>query len=129
GLESLVRRSLDQDDAASGRQLATWLCAVVALQAAGAFLKRRPLQARLKGARPMGGATAWLLLFNYILSLMIGFTIVALLGWTGEDSPWPIFVVPAAAAIPTYLIHRALAPVKRAPRIPWLNTPWIESVA
>ena len=88
--ESLVQRSIGQDDPVAGRQLAIWLLIVVVLQAAGAYLKRRPLQSRLKGARPLGGASFWLLIFSYILNLLIGFTIVSLLGWTGEDSPWPI---------------------------------------
>src|SRR5947209_1641101 len=38
-LESLVQRSLGQDDPVAGRQLATWLGAIVVLQALGAYLK------------------------------------------------------------------------------------------
>jgi len=128
-LETLVQRALGQDDPIADRQLAIWLIAVVALQCVGAYLKRRPLQSRLRGTRPLGAASFWLLLFNYILSLLIGFTIVSLLGWTGEDSPWPIFVVPVAAGVPTYLIHRALSPVKGPARASFLDAPWIEWVA
>jgi hypothetical protein len=126
-LESLVQRTFGDDDPVAGHQLAIWLTVVVALQAAGAFLKRRPLQSRLKGSNPLGGATLWLLLFNYILTLLIMSTIVATV-WD-QESPWPIFVVLIAAVIPTYLINRALSPVERRARVPFLDAPWIERVA
>lgn len=113
--ESLVQRSIGGDDPAAGQGLALLLGTVVLLQAAGAYLKRRPLQARLAregAARPMGCATTWLLLFNYILSLLVLITIVALVPALNDAEPWSAMAVMVIAAVPTFLVYRALSPVK-----------------
>jgi hypothetical protein len=132
GLASLVQRSIGGDDPAAGRQLALLLGAVVVLQAVGAFLKRRPLQARLgekAGANPLGCAATWLLLFNYILSLLILVTIVALVPALNDAEPWSAMAVMVIAAVPTYLVYRALSPVKPGHTPSVLDSPPVEWVA
>lgn len=132
GFESLMQRSLLGDDPVAAEQLALLLSAVAVLQAVGACLKRRPLQARLARegkTRPMGCTTAILILFNYILSLLILITIVALVPALSDSEPWSAIAAAGLAVIPTYLVYQALTPVRRAEPHSWLDSPKVEWVA
>ncbi len=124
---SLVAGAIGDNDPLASRQLALLLSTAVVFESAGAYLKRRPLQARLAQSKhgSAGCATTWLLLFTYILNLLIGITIVALLGLS-QDSPLPIFAAAVLAFVPVYLFHRALSPPKAQPHPSWLDSPQAE---
>ena len=125
--ESIVARVFVENDAAAARQLGILLSIVVVLQCIGAYLVRRPLQAR--SPKDMGGLGTVLIFGNYILSLLILITIAVCFGWA-QDSPLPALLAGVVAGIPTYLVYRALQPV-RNPRggKTWLSSPAVEWIA
>jgi hypothetical protein len=101
------------------------------LQAIGASLKRGPLQARLThqgGVRPAGCVSTWLLLFNYILSLLILITIVALVPAStmrSRGQRWRPWSLPSSRPISstaqlTVVKHGALPSRLEAPPVEWV---------
>ena len=132
GLASLLKRSLFDNDPVAGNLLALWLGTIFVLQTAGAYLKRRPLQARLARLQRtdgLGCLTMTLLLFNYILSLLILITITAVEPALTDLEPWTIFAVMIIGAVPTVLLYRAIMPGKPPKPSPWLDSPQAEWVA
>ena len=124
--ESIVGRVFVDNDAAAARQLGILLSAVVVLQCAGAYLVRRPLQAR--SPKDMGGLGTVLIFGNYILSVLILITIVVCFGWSG-DNPLPFFAAGVLAAVPAYFFYRALQPLRHPTTGRWLASPAVEWVA
>jgi hypothetical protein len=129
--ESLVAGAIGADDPVAAQRLAYWLVAAVVLQAIGAYLKRRPLHARLARLKPapMGCASTWLLIFNYMLSLLILITIVALLPWATAAQPWSSIAVIFVAMVPTYLVYKAMSPPRRPEPPSPLSSSRVEWVA
>lgn len=125
-----VQNAVTSNDPSVARILAAVLALVVVLQAVGAFLKRGPLQARLaqRGVSSnMGCLGIVLLMFNYILTLFALAAILTLMGYTVESNPIPLFAVIALAVVPTYLVQRALSPmrstrkqVRTSPHVEWV---------
>ena len=132
GLESLMQRSLLNNDPVAAQQLALWLGAIFVLQAAGAYLKRRSLQAHLAKRGPatgLGCPAMGLLLFNYILSLLILITIIALVPALSDAEPVSAIAAMFIAAVPTVLVYRAMTPSRQARPTSWLDSPQVEWVA
>ena len=130
--DSLVQQALGSNDPVAANALGLLLVVVFVSQMAGAFLKRKPLQARLAQRGPagdMGCLGMSLLIFNFVLSLFVVATILALFGWTGGDSPLPYFAGFVVAVVPTHLVSRALSPKPPAGDKPWQYSPTVERVA
>lgn len=120
-ITSFVEGAINRNDQFAERALALLLSLVVVAQAAGAYLKRAPLQARLAKqglSSDMGCFGMLLLLFNYTLTLIALASILALTGFTPEASPIPLFLAVALALVPTYLVGRALTPPPNPDKAP-----------
>ncbi len=130
-ITSRVQEVVTSDNALAARSLAAVLGLVVVLQSIGAFLKRGPLQARLKERginSNMGFLGIVLLMFSYVLTLFALAAILTLTGYTAASTPIPLFVVVALALVPTYLVHRAMSP-PRTPEPPRRDAAQVELVA
>lgn len=116
------------DDPQASRTLLIIISAAFAAQLVGAWLKRRPLQARLL-ARQDGGESLFgcLIVLHFALTLVTSCGIVALLlpNSSGGLSVLVFFL----CLIPTALVWRAMTPYKKPPEPDWRNSHGAEVVA
>ncbi|MFL6253908.1 MAG: hypothetical protein ACJ74T_02720 [Pyrinomonadaceae bacterium] len=116
------------DDPQASRTLLIIISAAFAAQLVGAWLKRRPLQARLF-ARQDSGASLFgcLIILHFALTLVTACGIVALLlpNSSGGVSVLVFFL----CLIPTALVWRAMTPYKKPPEPGWRNSHGAEAVA
>ena len=117
------------DDPQAGRALLVVISAASAAQIVGAYLKRRPLQARLLARHEggVGGPFSCLLIFHFALALVTSAAIVALL--LPETSGLITVLVFFLSMIPTALVWRALTPYKKPPPPDWRDSRGAEAVA
>ena len=117
------------DDPQASRTLLIIISAVFAAQLGGAWLKRRPLQARLLAQHDGGGRDAFgcLLILHFTLTLVTSAAIVALLPF--KSSGGIMVLIFFLSMIPTALVWRAMTPYKKPPEPNWLNSPQVEMVA
>jgi hypothetical protein len=110
----LSQTYLDNDDSAA-RTFLFVISAAFAAQLVGAWLKRRPLQARLhaRGEGGVGGFFGCLLILHFALTLVTSCAIMALLpfGPTGGLTILVFFL----SIIPTVLVWRAMTPYEKPP--------------
>lgn len=125
---SLLSRTFLSDDMRAGRTLLAVISTALALQLVGAWLKRRPLQARLH-ARGEGVPMAFgiLLVLHFALTLVTSAGIVALL--LSEASGGTMVLVFFLSLIPTAFVWRAITPYKKPPEPDWRNSREVEIVA
>lgn len=116
------------DDPQASRTLLIIISAAFAAQIIGAYLKRRPLQARLL-AQHDGGSAAFgcLLILHFALMLVTSAAIMALLPF--EASGGFTVLIIFLSMIPTALVWRAMTPYKKPPAPDWRDSPAVETVA
>ncbi len=117
------------DDPQSTRALFYIITAVFVAQIVGAWLKRRPLQARLLARRGGDGedAVGCLILLHFCLTIVTSVGIVTLLPTqpSGGVSALLFFL----GLTPTVFVWRALTPYKKPPVPDWRNSHGAEVVA
>lgn len=124
----LLSRSFLGDDAGAGRTLLVVISVASAAQIAGAWLKRRPLQARLRArGENVPSAFGCLLILHFALTLITSVGIVALL--SSKSSGGATVLVFFLSMIPTALVWRAMTPYKKPPAPGWRDSPATETVA
>ena len=117
-----------RDDARAARSLLILVSFASAAQLVGAWLKRRPLQARLLArGEDIPGAFGCLLILHFALTLVTSAGIAALL--PSEPTGGAVVLVFFLSMIPTALVWRALTPYKQPPAPDWRSTRAAEVVA
>lgn len=117
-----------KDDPQAAHSLLILVSAAAVAQLVGAWLKRRPLQARmLARGEDMPGAFGCLLILHFALTLVTAAGIAALL--PSEPKGGAVVLVFFLSMIPTALVWRALTPYKQPPAPGWRNTRGTEVVA
>jgi hypothetical protein len=117
-----------RDDPRAARSLLLLISAASAAQLLGAWLKRRPLQARLLARREVvGGAFGCLLILHFSLTLVTGAGVAALL--PSEPTGGAMVLVFFLSMIPTGLVWRAMTPYKKPPAPDWRSSRAAEAVA
>jgi NADH:ubiquinone oxidoreductase subunit 6 (subunit J) len=125
----LLSAAFLRDDPRASRTLLYVVSAACAAQLVGAWLKRRPLQARL-AAQGEGGVAPFV---GCILVLQLALTLVTACGIMAlasvESTGRLTVVVIVLSLIPTILIVRALKPYKNPPEPDWRNSRAVEWIA
>lgn len=117
-----------RDDPHAARSLLYLVSAASAAQLVGAWLKRRPLQARLlTRGEDVPGAFGCLLILHFSLTLVTGAGVAALLPF--EATGGATLLVFFLSMIPTALVWRALTPYKKPPARDWRGSRAAEAVA
>jgi hypothetical protein len=116
------------DDPQASHSLLIIISVALAAQLVGAYLKRRPLQARLltqpdSDESPLG----CLIILHFTLTLVTSAGIVALL--LPKSSGGVTVLVFFLSMIPTALVWRAITPYKKPPEPDWRNSHAVEIVA
>jgi hypothetical protein len=124
----LLSQTFLSDDPQSSRTLLIIISAAFTAQLIGAWLKRRPLQARLLAQHdsdesPLG----CLIILHFALTLVTSAGIVALL--LPKASGGSTVLVFFLSMIPTALVWRAMMPYKKPPEPDWRNSHASEVVA
>jgi NADH:ubiquinone oxidoreductase subunit 6 (subunit J) len=116
------------NDPQASRTLLIIISVAFAAQLIGAYLKRRPLQARLLARHDSGDSPlGCLIVLHLALTLVTSAGIVALLP---PESPRVVMVlVFFLSMIPTALVWRAMTPYKKPPEPDWRNSRGAEIVA
>ncbi|MDQ3907786.1 MAG: hypothetical protein M3268_05525 [Acidobacteriota bacterium] len=125
----LLSSAFLRDDARASRTLLYVVSAACAAQLVGAWLKRRPLQARLL-ARGEGGVTPFLgclLILQLALTLVTAAGIMALA--SAESTAGLTVLTVFLSLIPTLLVARAMSPYKKPPEPDWRNSRAVELFA
>ncbi|MDT7605051.1 MAG: hypothetical protein QOF61_3048 [Acidobacteriota bacterium] len=116
------------DDAQASRSLLIIISVALAAQLVGAWLKRRPLQARLLAQHDSGGSLfGCLIILHFALTLITSAGIIALL--LPKSSGGITVLIFFLSMIPTALVWRAMAPYKKPPEPDWRNSRAVEIVA
>jgi hypothetical protein len=117
-----------RDDPRAARSLLLVISAASAAQLVGAWLKRRPLQARLLArGEIVPGAFGCLLILHFSLTLVTNAGAAALL--PSEPTGGATVLVFFLSLIPTALVWRALAPYKKPPARDWRGSRAAEAAA
>ena len=124
----LLSQSFLADDPRASRTLLYVVSAAMCLQIVGAWLKRRPLQARMQArGENVAGPFSLLLILHFALTLVTAAGILALLP-SEVPGGYTVLVI-LFSMIPTALVWRALTPYKSPPAPDWRNSHVIETLA
>jgi hypothetical protein len=116
------------DDPQASRSLLIIISAALAAQLVGAYLKRRPLQARLLAQHDSGDSPlGCLIILHFALTLVTSVGIVALL--MSHAAGGVTVLIFFLSMIPTALVWRAITPYKKPPETDWRNSHTVEIVA
>jgi hypothetical protein len=116
------------DDPQASRTLLIVVSVAFTAQLVGAWLKRRPLQARLLAQHDSGNALfGCLMILHFALTLITSVGIISLLlpHASGGSTVFVFFL----SMIPTALVWRAITPYKKPPEPDWRNSRGAEAVA
>lgn len=117
-----------KDDPHAARALLYVVSTASAAQLVGAWLKRRPLQARLlRRGEGVPGAFGCLLIFHFALTLVTNAGLTALI--SSEPSSAAVVFVFFLSMVPTALVWRAITPYGKPPAPDWRNSRAAEAVA
>lgn len=125
---SLLSLTFLSDDPEASRTLLLIISGAFAAQLVGAYLKRRPLQARLLAQHESNeGAFGCLIILHFALTLVTSAGIVALL--LPKASGGVMVLVFFLSMIPSALVWRAMTPYKKPPEPDWRNSHGAEVIA
>lgn len=117
-----------KDDPHAARSLLYVVSAASAAQLVGAWLKRRPLQARLLArGEDVPGAFGCLLILHFALTLVTNAGLAALTA--SDPSSVAVVFVFFLSIIPTALVWRAITPYAKPPARDWRSSRATEAVA
>jgi hypothetical protein len=124
----LLSQTFLADDPQASRTLLYVVSAAMCAQIVGAWLKRRPLQARMRArGQEVGGAFTLLLILHFALTLVTAAGILALLP-SEVPGGYTVLVI-LFSMIPTALVWRALTPYRNPPEPDWRNSRAVETFA
>ena len=127
-VRGLMALAFLNDDPQAGHTFFYIITAAFVAQMVGAYLKRRPLQARLAARGETGvGNFGCLLVLHFALTLVTGSAILALSPL--EPSGGLVVLLFFLCIIPTALVWRAMTPYAKLPKPDWRDSRAAEAAA